>query len=77
MGVDAHLAGGQLLQAGAGVAEPERLTVTVPVAPGTRLVEVFRALDAADVDANDVHRREATLDDVFLSLTATPQEVPA
>ena len=40
-----------------------------PCAPGTRLIEVVRALDAAGVDAIDVHRREATLDDVFLTLT--------
>ena len=32
-------------------------------------MDVIRALDAADVDALDVHRREATLDDVFLTLT--------
>jgi ABC-2 type transport system ATP-binding protein len=43
--------------------------VTVPVAAGTRLVDVVRTLDAAAVDVTDVHRREATLDDVFLSLT--------
>jgi ABC-2 type transport system ATP-binding protein len=42
---------------------------TVPLRPETRLVEVVRALDAAGVDATDVRRREATLDDVFLSLT--------
>ncbi len=44
---------------------------------GTRLVEVVRALDAARVDVTDVHRREATLDDVFLTLTgadAAPRE---
>ena len=29
----------------------------------------MRALDAAGVDALDVQRREATLDDVFLTLT--------
>ena len=29
----------------------------------------MRALDAAGVDATDIHRREATLDDVFLALT--------
>jgi ABC-2 type transport system ATP-binding protein len=46
------------------------LVVTVPVAPGTPLLEVVRGLDAADVAATDVHRREATLDDVFLTLTA-------
>jgi ABC-2 type transport system ATP-binding protein len=43
--------------------------VVVPIVSGTRLVEVVRALDAAGVDATDVHRREATLDDVFLTLT--------
>jgi hypothetical protein len=39
------------------------------VRPGTRLIEVVRALDTAGVDAVDVQRREATLDDVFLTLT--------
>jgi len=43
--------------------------VTAPVRPGTRLLEIARALDAAGVDAVDLHRREASLDDVFLSLT--------
>ena len=37
--------------------------------PGTRLVEVVRALDADGIDAHEVHRREVTLDDVFLSIT--------
>jgi ABC-2 type transport system ATP-binding protein len=49
--------------------DPGALVVTVPVAPGTPLLEVVRALDGAGVAATDVHRREATLDDVFLSLT--------
>jgi ABC-2 type transport system ATP-binding protein len=49
--------------------DPDALVVTVPVAAGTPLLEVVRALDAAGVAATDVHRREATLDDVFLSLT--------
>ena len=39
------------------------------IRPGTRLMEVVRGLDAAGVDALDVHLREATLDDVFLTLT--------
>jgi ABC-2 type transport system ATP-binding protein len=43
--------------------------VVAPVRAGVRLVEVVRALDAADVDTTDLHRREATLDDVFLTLT--------
>ena len=45
------------------------LSVAVPVVPGTRLVDVVRTLDDAGIDVVDVHRREATLDDVFLSLT--------
>ena len=43
--------------------------VIAPVEPDTRLIEVVRALDAAGIDVTDVHRREATLDDVFLTLT--------
>jgi ABC-2 type transport system ATP-binding protein len=52
--------------------------LSTPVRQGTRLIEVVRALDAAGVDATDVHRREATLDDVFLTLTAgrRPQPEP-
>ena len=49
--------------------DAESLIVTVPVVAGTSLLEVVRELDAAGVAATDVHRREATLDDVFLSLT--------
>jgi ABC-2 type transport system ATP-binding protein len=45
--------------------------VTISNRPGTRLIEVVRALDAAGVDAVDISRREATLDDVFLALTST------
>lgn len=43
--------------------------VVVPTRGGTRLVQIVRALEAAGIDAHDVHRREVTLDDVFLSLT--------
>jgi ABC-2 type transport system ATP-binding protein len=46
--------------------------VTISSPAGLRLIEVVRALDAADVDALDIHRREATLDDVFLTLTNAP-----
>ena len=49
--------------------DPELLVATVPVVEGTRLMDVMRALDAAGVDAIDLNRREASLDDVFLSLT--------
>jgi ABC-2 type transport system ATP-binding protein len=56
------------------VADEEGRRVTVPIRPGARLVEIVRALDAAGVDATDVQRREATLDDAFLALTDRPQE---
>jgi len=49
--------------------DPHGPVVTVPVRAGTPLLEIMRALDAAGVAARDVHRREATLDDVFLTLT--------
>jgi ABC-2 type transport system ATP-binding protein len=55
---------------GAAATDTDARTVTIPVPTGTRLVEVVRALDAAGLDAHDVNRREATLDDVFLTLTA-------
>jgi ABC-2 type transport system ATP-binding protein len=51
--------------------------LTVPVAAGTSLLDVARALDAAGVAAKDVHRRKATLDDVFLTLTTTPAKAAA
>ena len=47
----------------------DRLVVTAPIVAGTRLIDVVRALDEAGIDAVDVDRRQATLDDVFLSLT--------
>ncbi len=50
----------------------ELRTVTVSVREGTRLMSVTRALDNAGIDAIDVHRRDATLDDVFLALTDRP-----
>jgi ABC-2 type transport system ATP-binding protein len=62
--------------------DSELLVATIPVVDGTRLMDVMRALDRAGVDAIDLNRRQATLDDVFLTLTGstgsdTPEEVPA
>jgi ABC-2 type transport system ATP-binding protein len=54
---------------GAADRDPGALTVSAPIRPGTALIDVVRALDGAGVDAVDVARREATLDDVFLTLT--------
>jgi ABC-2 type transport system ATP-binding protein len=64
---------------GLAVPEPAERRLTLPVRSGTSFLEIARALDAASVRATDVHRREATLDDVFLSLTTrrSAQEVPA
>ena len=60
--------------------DADLLVATIPIIEGTRLMEIMRALDANGVDAVDLNRREATLDDVFLTLTDTQQpleEVPA
>jgi ABC-2 type transport system ATP-binding protein len=50
--------------------DQEGLFVTAPASESTRLIEVVRALEDGGVDAHDVRRREATLDDVFFSLTS-------
>jgi ABC-2 type transport system ATP-binding protein len=55
--------------AGPAEVDHEQSLVTAPASESTRLIEVVRALDQAGVEATDVHRREATLDDVFLSIT--------
>jgi ABC-2 type transport system ATP-binding protein len=47
------------------------LTVTAPLREGTRLIDIVRALDEAGIDAVDLNRRQATLDDVFLTLTGS------
>jgi ABC-2 type transport system ATP-binding protein len=56
--------------------DADELVVTAPVMRGTRLIEVVRALDQEGIDAADVHRREPTLDDVFLTLTGTKRVDP-
>jgi ABC-2 type transport system ATP-binding protein len=58
----------------------EAARVVAPVATGVALADVVRALDAAGVATTDLHRREATLDDVFLAITdsmPTSEEVAA
>jgi ABC-2 type transport system ATP-binding protein len=58
--------------------DEDRLVVVVPVREGVRLMDLMRALDGAGVDAVDLNRRVATLDDVFLTLTdRSHDEVPA
>jgi ABC-2 type transport system ATP-binding protein len=62
--------------------DEDLLVVTAPIAEGTRIIDVVRALDDAGIDAVDLNRRQASLDDVFLTLTGSglprvPEEVPA
>lgn len=45
------------------------LIVTIPVRAGTRVIDLVRSLDEAGIDAVDINRRQATLDDVFLTVT--------
>jgi ABC-2 type transport system ATP-binding protein len=67
------------------VVDGDSATVVAPVRTGVALADVVRALDAAGVATTDLHRREATLDDVFLAITeptatqstTTPEEVAA
>jgi ABC-2 type transport system ATP-binding protein len=56
--------------AGSPEIDQEGLFVAAPASEATRLIEVVRALEEGGVDAHDVRRREATLDDVFFSLTS-------
>ncbi|HVO54524.1 MAG TPA: ATP-binding cassette domain-containing protein [Solirubrobacterales bacterium] len=67
--VEAAASALEAVAAGAAEVDHESSIVTAPANEATRLIDVVRALDAAGVEATDVHRREATLDDVFLSLT--------
>jgi ABC-2 type transport system ATP-binding protein len=60
--------------------DSELLVVTAPMKTGVKVIDVVRALDEAGIDAVDITRREATLDEVFLALTSarpTNQEVSA
>jgi ABC-2 type transport system ATP-binding protein len=52
-----------------GEPSPALSRIVLRARPGLRLVEVVRALDAVDIEAHDVSRRETTLDDVFLAIT--------
>ncbi len=56
--------------------DEEQLVASIPVVEGARLMEVMRALDAAGIDAVDLNRRQATLDDVFLTLTGEKRSDP-
>jgi ABC-2 type transport system ATP-binding protein len=58
--------------------DSDELTVSAPIVEGTRLIDVVRSLADAGIDAVDINRREASLDDVFLALTSrTPSPEPS
>ncbi|HEX5146068.1 MAG TPA: AAA family ATPase, partial [Conexibacter sp.] len=63
--------------AGPVASEAGELRVAASVQPGTGLFDVMRALDEAAVNATDIHRREPTLDDVFLTLTGADRAAAA
>jgi ABC-2 type transport system ATP-binding protein len=73
--------------AGEPAIDEDTCVVTVPIDDHVRLIDVVRVLDDSGIDAVDVNRRRASLDDVFLSLTGgdapalasalAPEEVPA
>ena len=56
--------------------DSEELVVTAPLKTGVRVIDVVRALDEAGIDAVDITRREATLDEVFLALTSGRPTAP-
>jgi ABC-2 type transport system ATP-binding protein len=56
----------------------ETLRLTVPIDRGARtLIEVVRRLDAAGLEPTDIGIHRATLDDVFMKLTAHPADETA
>ena len=57
---------------GAAAIDTGAVQLSAPLRGDVRLIEIVRALDGAGIDAVDVHRREPTLDDVFLTLTGAP-----
>lgn len=51
--------------------------LVVPAAGSRVLTDVLATLDAASVEADDVHLRQPTLDDVFFALTGDREPEPA
>jgi ABC-type multidrug transport system ATPase subunit len=50
--------------------DADLLVATIPIATDARLIDIVRNLDENGIDAVDINRRQASLDDVFLSLTS-------
>ena len=55
----------------------DELLLTAALKDGTKLIDVLKVLADAGVDPVDINRREASLDDVFLTLTSRKhQDLP-
>ncbi len=61
----------RVLASGPASLDRSRRTLSVPLRDGVRLIDVMRLLDRAGIDAHDLNRRQASLDDVFLTLTGS------
>ena len=59
------------------VIDRDELLLTAALKDGTKLIDVLKVLADAGVDPVDINRREASLDDVFLTLTSRKhQDLP-
>ena len=72
---DAHLLGTARNALGAGVADPEALTLQVPSDGSVRAVrELLALLDERSIDVAEMSVHTPDLDDVFLTLTGQQKE---
>jgi ABC-2 type transport system ATP-binding protein len=72
---DAHLLDAARRLVGAGVADPQALTLQVPNDGSVRAIrELLNHLDERSIDIADLSLHTPDLDDVFLTLTGQPKE---
>ncbi len=72
---DPHLLDAARHLLGAGIADPEALTLQVPSDGGVRAIrELFARLDERSIDIEDLSVHTPDLDDVFLTLTGPQKE---
>ena len=72
---DAHLLDAARHLLGAGIADPEALTLQVPSDGGVRAIrELLALLDERSIDIADMSVHTPDLDDVFLTLTGQHKE---
>jgi ABC-2 type transport system ATP-binding protein len=72
---DTHLLDAARHLIGAGIADPEALTLQVPSDGGVRAIrELLVVLDERSIDVADMSVHTPDLDDVFLTLTGQPEQ---